>query len=166
MKPRHREYSIHFNQDLKTRLKRRLIQFLTPRHFPASGEPRPPRSETRDFARWLGRRGEAYARWWLRRHKGMVVIDCNFRNGPHELDIVARDGHVLVFVEVRTLSSDHLQRPSASITPTKRENLRLAAAAWRQRRGYKGPWRMDIIGIVWPVPEKEPARVDHFEKSL
>lgn len=166
MKRKPRQYSLHFNQGWQTRLKRRLIQALTPRHFPAPVELQPPRSETRAFALWLGRRGEAYARWWLKRHKGMIILDRNFRHGHHELDLIAKDGEVVVFVEVRTLTSDFLQSPSASISDSKKEFLHQAAAAWRKTKSYKGHWRMDIVGIVWPEPDKAPARVDHWEKNF
>ena len=163
----HRQtYDIHFNQGLKNRLKRRLVRALTPRHFTAPAEMQPPRSETRSFALWLGRRGEAYARWWLKRHKGMIILDRNFRHNHHELDLIAKDGEVVVFIEVRTLSSDHLQLPSASISETKKAHLHQAAAAWRKTNRHKGPWRMDIVGIVWPEPDKTPARVDHWEKCF
>lgn len=159
-------YSLNFNHDWQTRLKRRLIQALAPRHFTPPPETQPPRPDARAFALWLGRRGEAYALWWLKRHKGMIILGRNVRYGHHELDLIAKDGQVVVFVEVRTLSSDHLQLPSASITETKKTNLHQAAAAWRKANRHKGPWRMDIIGIVWPDPEKPPARVDHWEKSF
>jgi len=166
MNRRRPAYDIHFNQDLTTRLKRRLIQFLTPRQFTAPPEMQPPREDARKFALWLGRRGEAYARWWLKRQKGMIILGRNFRQGPHEIDMIARDGETVVFIEVRTLTSDHLQLPSASISEAKKAHLHQAAAAWRKANRHKGPWRMDIIGIVWPEPEKAPARVDHWEKAF
>ncbi len=166
MNTKPKPYSLYSNQTFIIKLKRWFIQALTHKTFQPSDEVQPMRTDTRAFALWLGRRGEAYSCWWLRRHKGMIILDRNFRNGPHEIDIIARDGKVLVFVEVRTLSSDHLQLPSASISKTKRKNLHLAASAWRKDRGYRGLWRMDIIGIVWPIPEEEPSRVDHWVKSL
>lgn len=166
MRSNRREYDLHFNQDWQTRLKRRVIRALTPSKFPAPDELQPPREETRAFAAWLGRRGEAYARWWLRRQKGMVCLSRNYRHGHYEIDLIARDGKVIVFVEVRTLSSDYLQLPSASISTKKKTNLHQAAVAWRKQNRYKGPWRMDIIGIVWPEPDKAPARVDHWEKDF
>jgi len=141
-----------------------FIRFLTPSRFQPIENLQPDRSQARQFSAWLGRRGERYASWWIRRNQGMITIDRNFRDGHHELDIVARDGRVIVFIEVRTLSSDHLQLPSASITPEKKIRLHSAAAAWRKQRGYRGLWRMDIIGIVWPEPLGEPSRIDHWVK--
>ncbi len=159
-------YDLRFNETLAIRWKRRIVRWWTPAKWPGTTEPEPDRHDTRACAAWLGRSGERYAAWWLRRHRGMVVLDRNFRHGHHELDIIARDGRVIVFVEVRTLTSDVLQAPAATITPKKRENLHQAAKAWRDRRRYRGPWRMDIVGIVWPLAAPEPSRVDHWEKCL
>ena len=50
----------------------------------------------------LGRRGESLCAALLK-HKGMVILARNFRTSYGELDIVARDGGTLVFVEVKTL---------------------------------------------------------------
>ena len=163
---RREPYDMHFNDGWRTNLERWIVRRLTPSRWPGHTEPRPDVSDKRAHANWLGRRGETYACWWLCRNKGFVILDRNYRNGPHELDIVARDGLVTVFVEVRTLSDDFLQRPSASITPQKRECLHKAAAAWRQARRHRGAWRMDIFGIVWPDPERLPARADHWAKCL
>lgn len=160
------QYSLHFNDSLLIRVQRHLIQLLTPRKRPALIQPQPARESTREYALWLGQQGENYARWWLRKWQGMVILETNFRDGPYEIDIIARDGKVLVFVEVRTLSSDSFQRPSASITVTKQKNVHSGAAAWRVRRNYSGHWRIDIIGIVWPDPMTEPLRVDHWVKAF
>jgi putative endonuclease len=152
------------NDNYSTSIQKWCIRVLTSSKFQPVENIQPDRSQARQFSAWLGRRGERYASWWIRRHQGMITIDRNFRHGSHELDIIARDGQVIVFVEVRTLSSDHLQLPSASITPEKKIRLHSAAAAWRKQRGYRGLWRMDIIGIVWPEPLGEPSRIDHWVK--
>lgn len=159
-------YDLHFNDRFRMRLERRIVRWLTPSRWKCSQDPRPDMADVRAHAAWLGRRGEDYAQWWLRRHKGFVVLERNYRHGHQELDIIARDGIVVVFAEVRTVSSDFLQAPSATITPTKRENLHRAAKAWREARRYRGHWRMDIVGIVWPDPEIEPRRIDHWVKCF
>jgi len=159
-------YDLHFNDRFRMRLERRIVRWLTPARWKCSHDPRPDVADSRAHAAWLGRRGEDYAQWWLRREKGYVVLERNYRHGHQELDIIARDGIVVVFTEVRTLSSDALQGPAATITPRKRENLHLAAKAWREARRYRGLWRMDVIGIVWPDPANEPQRIDHWVKCL
>lgn len=161
-----KRYDLQFNETPTIRWKRRIVRWLTPARWPGSAEPRPDHHETRAHAAWLGRNGERYAEWWLRRNRGMVIIGRNFRHGHHELDIIAQDGRVIVFVEVRTLTSDSLQTPAASITPKKKEHLHQAARAWRDSRKFRGPWRMDIVGVVWPLALNEPSRVDHWVKCF
>lgn len=161
-----KNYDPNHNDRLRNRLERRIVRWLTPSRWPGRREPRPDAEDIRAHASWLGRCGEDYAHWWLRRHKGYVVLERNFRHGHHEIDIIARDGNIIVFVEVRTLSTDTFQAPSATITPGKKDHVHQAAKAWRKARGYSGLWRMDIVGIVWPDPTKEPRRVDHWIKSM
>ncbi len=58
----------------------------------------------------------------------MVTLDRNFRHGHHELDIIARDGRIIVFVEVRDAHERFFSSSAATITPKKREkNLHQAA---------------------------------------
>jgi putative endonuclease len=159
-------YSLNHNNTLKLRLMRWLVRISTPAKWAGLNEPEPPQNDVRAHALWLGRMGEAYACWWLRRKKGIYVIERNYRNSHQEIDIIGRDGNVTVFVEVRTLKSDFLQSPSASIKKEKADNIRKAAGAWRLKNSHRGLWRIDIVGIVWPDPSCPPAKVDHWEKSI
>src|SRR5437763_11156706 len=82
----------------------------------------------------LGQLGEDLACEELRR-RGYTILDRRFRTRCGELDIIARDGAVLVFVEVRARSSGHFGHPFESITWQKRHRLsRMAAAYMCQRR--------------------------------
>ena len=78
-----------------------------------------------------------------------------------ELDIVALDGDELVFIEVRSLSSEEIQTPEASIRLPKRRHLR-TAARWfiKTRRLHKWRPRFDVIAIVWPA-DGEPTIRHH-----
>ncbi|MFM1802575.1 MAG: hypothetical protein RJA81_1927 [Planctomycetota bacterium] len=165
-KPRQIHDFRRFNNTTVICLKRWLVRFLTSRVAPVPLSSPPDRSRVREYARWLGNEGERYACWWLRRHRGMVVLQINYRHGHHEMDIIAKDGEVTVFVEVRTVSSDHLQRPSESVTPAKQRNVHECALAWRSQSAHYGHWRMDIIGIVWPDPMQQPTRVEHWIKAF
>lgn len=157
---------MNFNKTFRLNAERWFIRTTTSKQWPASPITAPSRNDMRLYAIWLGKRGESYACWWLRRHRGMKILETNYRHGHHEIDIIARDGLVTVFVEVRTLTDDYLQSPSASITPTKKTNLHKAAAGWRKERRHQNHWRYDIVGIVWPDPEKPPLKVDHWEKAI
>ena len=61
---------------------------------------------------------------------GMELLDCNWRSGRLELDIVCRDGDTVVFVEVKTRSGSTYGGPAAALTPAKQRTLCRAARAW------------------------------------
>lgn len=155
-----------FNKYWLIELKRWIIRYLTPRRRPELTSPMPPREDARRFSNWLGEQGENYARWWLRRHQSMIIVELNYRDGPHEIDIIAIDGKTLVFIEVRTISNIVLYKPAESIHKPKQKSIHQGAAAWRTQHKYRGSWRIDIVGIVWPDPHSEPTQVDHWIKAF
>ncbi len=73
-----------------------------------------------------GRLGERVARRHLRR-LGLKFLTANFRSPRGEIDLVFRDGDCLVFVEVKTRSSEDWTRPAAAVNAAKRRRLSLAA---------------------------------------
>lgn len=96
----------------------------------------------------LGARGEALAALHLV-DNGMELIDRNWRSRYGELDIVARDGDVMVFVEVKTRSGTGYGTPAEAVTPTKQHRIRRLALAWLDQR--ESPWvrmRFDVVAIL------------------
>lgn len=73
-----------------------------------------------------GRLGERAARRHLRR-LGLKFLTANFRSPRGEIDLVFRDDDCLVFVEVKTRSSEDWTRPAAAVNAAKRRRLSLAA---------------------------------------
>ncbi len=102
-----------------------------------------------------GRRGEAVAADFLT-GSGIKILDRNFRCPPGEIDLVARDGGTVVFVEVRTRQARGFGEPEESITAVKRQRL-VRAAQWylKQRRLENSPARFDVIAIRWDGEEPE-----------
>lgn len=91
---------------------------------------------------------EAAARYLAGR--GWKILARNARFPGGELDIVAREGKVVVFVEVRSARRGSPFAPEASLTPAKRENLVRAAAAWLARFGEKDCMcRFDLVAVVF-----------------
>lgn len=102
---------------------------------------------TRDYRRKLGQRGEQLAAAYLER-QGYVILDRNWRCPVGELDIVARDGETLVFVEVRARRGDRLGTPEESVTPTKQGKLVEVAQTYLQEvRLADQDWRIDVVAI-------------------
>jgi putative endonuclease len=79
---------------------------------------------------------------------GYRIIERNFRCPCGEVDIIAQHQDILVFVEVRTKTSQHFGSPEESITPTKMEHLRNVAEHYRQNHSdLPESWRIDVIAI-------------------
>ena len=109
--------------------------------------------------RALGRYGERLAE----RHlvaQGMVVLDRNWRCSDGELDLVLRDGLVLVACEVKTRSSLDYGTPHEAVTPAKLARLRRLAARWLSEHEVSAPdVRVDLVAVV--RPRRGPSTVDH-----
>src|SRR5579871_546276 len=96
----------------------------------------------------LGRRGEDIAHRYLRRRK-YVIVARNYRpssGAAGEIDIVARTGRKLVFVEVKTRSDNEVAFPERSVDPEKQRYVIRTARDYARRAGVD--WsevRFDII---------------------
>src|SRR5215218_995132 len=84
----------------------------------------------------LGRYGERVAARHLT-DRGMVVLDRNWRCDAGEIDLVLRDGDVLVVCEVKTRSSDACGTPHEAIGPAKLDRLQRLAMLWADRHGVR-----------------------------
>jgi putative endonuclease len=101
-----------------------------------------------DARQELGKRGEDLACAELER-LGYVVVDRRFRTRRGELDIVARDGSVLVFVEVRARTGSRYGTPFESVTWQKRQRLSQMAASYLSiKRVARVACRFDVVSIV------------------
>ena len=105
-----------------------------------------------------GRIGERVAVALLRR-AGYEILEQNVRCGRVELDIIARDGPVLVFVEVKARWSERYGAPEEAITPAKRRNLLSAAEQYlRSRHLEDSTWRVDVLAL-----RLRGINVEHWE---
>ena len=91
-----------------------------------------------------GARSEELAARFLEA-QGLTIVARNFRTRRGEIDLVARDGDTLVFVEVRMRSSGVFGGAAASITAAKRARLVAAAGAYLSRLGREPPCRFDAV---------------------
>ncbi|GHD43889.1 YraN family protein [Streptomyces galbus] len=109
----------------------------------------------------LGRYGETLAARRLA-EAGMTVLERNWRWGrTGEIDIVARDGDVLVVCEVKTRRSGAYEHPMAAVTPEKAARLRGLAEGWIHAHGGAPPGgvRIDLVGVV--LPDRGAPVVEH-----
>ncbi len=96
----------------------------------------------------IGKTGEALACRYLKR-RGYEILERNYKTKIGEIDIVARDGRVLVFVEVKTRKSDHYGLPEEAINAKKiRKLTQLGELYIKHKRLYKSEARFDVVGIL------------------
>ena len=81
---------------------------------------------------------------------GYTIVGRRVRPSKHdEIDIVARKGNVLAFVEVKTRGSEAFGRPASAVDAAKRRALCRAAASFLRRAGYPDLcYRLDILEVV------------------
>jgi putative endonuclease len=95
----------------------------------------------------LGKSGEDIACRELRR-RGYEILTRRFRTRLGELDIVARDGATIVFVEVKTRSNANFGAPAEAVTALKQRRIWLMASDYLQRQGlHDRPCRFDVVAI-------------------
>jgi putative endonuclease len=82
--------------------------------------------------------------------KNYRIIEQNFNSKPGEIDIIASIGNILVFIEVKTRTSDDFGSPSESIDANKVSRIRRAASCYLAGKASAGfeEYRFDIIGIM------------------
>ena len=81
--------------------------------------------------------------------QGLVLLDRNWRSRAGELDVVARDGADLVFVEVKTRRSTQYGQPIEALVPAKVRRLRTLAHMWLAANAVRGDRvRFDVIGVL------------------
>lgn len=95
----------------------------------------------------LGKQGEELAVAYLRK-EGYTILETNFRAGRNEIDIVAREGEVLVIVEVKSRRSNFFAEPEYSVTLEKQRAIIRAANYYIFRKNINLEARFDIISII------------------
>jgi putative endonuclease len=114
----------------------------------------------------VGRYGEDVAARHLS-ECGSVVLARNWRSRRGEIDILARDGDVLVVCEVKTRRGEGFGTPLDAVTPAKAGRLRLLAAEWLAGQREQGPFseiRFDVIGVL--RPPSGPALIHHVKGAF
>ena len=121
-----------------------------------------PRKDTDRIGKW----GEKVAARALRR-KHYRILGRRVKVGTRdEIDIVARDGRVLVFVEVKTRATEIFGRPAKAVDGKKRHSMSRAAVRYLKRLGNPNVYfRFDIVEIIGAVDATE-IRINHIENAF
>ncbi len=79
--------------------------------------------------------------------QGLAILERNYRTRLGEIDLIARDGDTLVFVEVRRRENAHFGGAAGSIDWKKRRRLASAARHFLARLGTEPPCRFDVVAL-------------------
>ncbi|SOD03874.1 putative endonuclease [bacterium JGI 053] len=111
----------------------------------------------------VGDRGERLAAEHLER-AGWTILSRNFRVGHREVDLVARRGEVVAFVEVKTRAGLGYGYPLEAITLRKRREIQQVATVWVERHGKPDDvYRYDAVAVLI-LAGREPE-IDHVEDA-
>lgn len=107
----------------------------------------------------LGKWGEEVAAAYLA-DKGYVILHRDWKSGHRDLDIVARDGCQIVFVEVKTRRNDYFVEPMEAVDYRKLMNLRRSINHYLKYYRINEEARLDIVSVVRTM-EGEP-QIEHI----
>jgi putative endonuclease len=100
-----------------------------------------------DARRLFGNSAERRAGQYLKK-QGYKILAKQFTTKFGEIDLIARDGDEIVFVEVKARTSDRFGLPEESVTPKKLEKIALVGQEFLQRkRLHDAPFRIDVVAI-------------------
>lgn len=117
--------------------------------------------------RIVGNVGENEAAKFLKK-KGYKILERNFVESGHEIDIIAKYRDELVFVEVKTRSaassSDFEARPAAAVTQKKQRDIISTAIAYLATTDGNTRIRFDVIEVI--LDNGKPQKIEHIEAAF
>ncbi len=113
----------------------------------------------------IGKHGEALAQNYLQ-EQHYTIVQKNFRCKFGEIDIIAKEGHVVVFVEVRTKTSTAYGPAYNSVTYSKQKQIKRVALYYISKHNLvKTQFRFDVIGIFLD-PHTDCSHIDHIQNAF
>ena len=95
--------------------------------------------------------------------KGYTILNENWRSGRNEIDIVAKIGETIVFVEVKTRSTEFFGDPREAVSIAKQKRLIQAANDYLEQEQLELEARFDVVSIVISSTE---TKLDHLEDAF
>ena len=113
----------------------------------------------------LGTLGEVRAEQYLV-EQGCRILARNAAFPGAEIDLIAQDGRVIVFVEVKLRKNDAYAEAKEFVTAAKQQRVMMAAQLWLQQNETELQPRFDVIEIYAPNGEKGRVRINHIENAF
>ncbi len=114
--------------------------------------------------RVLGRQGEDIA-WEYLKRRGYRILERNYRCRYGEIDLVAKDGETIVFIEVKSRRTAAFGDPEESVSPAKQKKISTVALNYLKDKGlYDRPARFDVVSVLASVLGQKVTRIpDAFD---
>lgn len=106
-----------------------------------------------------GEDGELLAKEFLLQ-KNYIILKTNWRFKRSEIDIIAQEKNIVIFVEVKTRTNSAFGNPEDFVTENKIKKMKEAAAAYIEEFDWHGELRFDIIAI------EKNNKITHFEDAF
>lgn len=113
----------------------------------------------------VGKFGEELARSYLVRH-GYKIIDYNVKTSYQEIDIIAKLNDILVFVEVKTRTSDKFGRADEAVTSVKASNFKKAINYYLFKNNLKFKDAQADLIAVDINKFKKVAKIKHYKSII
>ena len=112
----------------------------------------------------FGREGESAAITFLKK-KGYRILEKNFRSKLGEIDVIAEQAGVIVFIEVKTRSDHEFGHPFDALTPTKQKKIIQTAQSFLvQKRISDKPMRFDVVALT--SDEQDKWKIELLENAF
>jgi putative endonuclease len=109
-----------------------------------------------------GKEGELAAKTYLET-KGCIIREVNWRCGNYEVDIIAQQGDILLFCEVKCRSSSFFGEPETFVTKQKQKNIIKATESYIKYKQWQGEVRFDIISVLMNGKE---LKINHIQDAF
>lgn len=108
--------------------------------------------------------GESIALTYLE-GQGFKIVERNFSSVCGEIDIIAREGRTIVFVEVKCRKNEDYGPPQLAVTPFKQRQISKAALVWLSRKKlYDAEARFDVVAIV--LHDHDLPQIEHIRNAF
>lgn len=108
----------------------------------------------------IGARGEEIAADHLIQN-GFKILERNWRHRKTEIDIIAMQGDVLVFIEVKTRTDDYFGEPATFAQDKQLKRVASSASVYMHQIGHDWEVRFDVIGVLMKGPQR--AEIIHYK---
>jgi putative endonuclease len=118
----------------------------------------------RNLRQILGQKGEKQAAQYLKK-KGYKVVTANYRCQYGEIDLIARDADILIFIEVKTRTSTDFGGPTAAVDYRKQQQISKVAHHYLvTHHNDDVDARFDVISILSPIGQK--TEIEHITNAF